>query len=535
MFHDDPAAPGSLTTVLALALILTGAGLASIASPTTATDGDTELCDRPLDIMFVIDTSNSMKNELPNGQTRMEVARNGAVNLATQLSPDDTSGVVDFSREVTLQKGLDKNHDPTSDPASTAGTLNGLQIDQPNGETWTDRGIEEGHKELVDNGRAGVPNVLVLLTDGRPYPTWRTQPTLDAAQAAKDAGTEIFAIGVEAPSNIMEEIASDPDSSHFFDAKTSGDVLDAFDAIRQNLYQGQIQGESYAVRASLEAANGQVDVHRVNHQLLPPGEEGTIETVTVTTSNPPLEIVADVAHGATDGETTQRTALAHAITTIERLRIRDPSTSQTLLSLDTLRSESYSYASTGGAGSWDGRTAQAELVVQNIRRTVAVPPNTVQIPLAGYGTLYINEQIRTQQQHASSLRVNAIHLELDTGTSPGAGADVVIGSAFTGAACGERLPSIDDRPEEPVDVTEPDPGPVGLPCFASQYIYVCPQDQLPCDPADPTRACSIELPCMRAGVYVVCPEHLVDRGPFTDVHVDLDDVVDRGPTGGLSG
>lgn len=72
------------------------------------------------------------------------------------------------------------------------------------------------------NSRQGVPNILIVLTDGKSY-----DDVTAPAQKLRDSGVTIFAIGVGKGSDLnqLKSIATDPDAEHMFVVKNF-DLLD---------------------------------------------------------------------------------------------------------------------------------------------------------------------------------------------------------------------------------------------------------------------------------------------------------------------
>ena len=67
----------------------------------------------------------------------------------------------------------------------------------------------------ANGDRAGIVNVIVVLTDGRSN---NYQDTANQAKAARDLGFRIFSVGIGSgiPLGELNEMATDPDSDHVF-------------------------------------------------------------------------------------------------------------------------------------------------------------------------------------------------------------------------------------------------------------------------------------------------------------------------------
>ena len=109
---------------------------------------------RYLDIMFVMDTSRSLRSSDPQDFRSV-----GAIGLVENLSPksDIKIGVVSFDRTSDLAQPM------TSDRQRVVSTLLSLPRD---GATNLAAGIETAVAELERNGRPGSSRVIMLFTDG---------------------------------------------------------------------------------------------------------------------------------------------------------------------------------------------------------------------------------------------------------------------------------------------------------------------------------------------------------------------------------
>ena len=109
---------------------------------------------RYLDMVFVMDTSTSLRSSDPN-----DYRSQGAVGLVENLSPrsDIKIGVVSFDSKGQLSLPL------TSDRESAVNTLRHLPR---SGSTNLAAGILTALRELTTNGRPGSSRVIMLFTDG---------------------------------------------------------------------------------------------------------------------------------------------------------------------------------------------------------------------------------------------------------------------------------------------------------------------------------------------------------------------------------
>ncbi|NIS91280.1 MAG: VWA domain-containing protein [Woeseiaceae bacterium] len=109
---------------------------------------------RYLDMIFVMDTSQSLRNSDPK-----DYRSQGAIGLVRNLSPksDIKIGVVSFDNKGELAQALTSNRD------NVVSALRGLP---KSGSTNIAAGIQTALRELQENGRPGASRVIMLFTDG---------------------------------------------------------------------------------------------------------------------------------------------------------------------------------------------------------------------------------------------------------------------------------------------------------------------------------------------------------------------------------
>ena len=130
---------------------------------------------RYLDIMFVMDTSSSLRNSDPS-----DYRSAGAIGLVENLSPksDIKIGVVSFDGNSEIAQSM------TSDRAAV---INALRLLPRSGSTNLAAGINAALKELKRNGRPGSSRVIMLFTDGMS----NKNKAYDAAVEATKSGVTI--------------------------------------------------------------------------------------------------------------------------------------------------------------------------------------------------------------------------------------------------------------------------------------------------------------------------------------------------------
>lgn len=234
------SAVGIIALLLAIGLAATSGASADVA--------DECFVDTELDVGLVMDRSGSMGSD-----NRMETAKKGAQNLVENLTSNDQSGLVSYSSSATLDKAMDHDH------AATSNAIDGLFA---SGQTAIGKGIALSHQDFLDNGRQGVRSTMVLLTDG--LENQGSEP-VKKAQAAKDDGIEIFAIGVG--SNINEpqlrQIASEPEDVYFHHAENTDEIEDVFKWVTKGLQTNDTQ-----------APNVSIDLPQAGHMYIDGTDQG---------------------------------------------------------------------------------------------------------------------------------------------------------------------------------------------------------------------------------------------------------------------
>ena len=165
-----------------------------------------------MDVVFVLDASSSIGSQFMN--VLMFV---GEMVSRFNIGPGDTEvGVVRFSTGSAVDIALAM----FSNKGELVPAILGLST-AASGTTNTASGINEGRNQLSGpNGRTGANRVMVVITDGMSN---EGATTITAANAAKNEGTEMIAIGVGSGVNETELNIIATDSNHVF-RPTSFDV-----------------------------------------------------------------------------------------------------------------------------------------------------------------------------------------------------------------------------------------------------------------------------------------------------------------------
>uniref|UniRef100_A0A672ZFL7 Matrilin 4 n=1 Tax=Sphaeramia orbicularis TaxID=375764 RepID=A0A672ZFL7_9TELE len=191
----------------------------------------------PVDLVFLIDSSRSVRPH------EFETMRKFMIDILNTLDigPDATRvGVVQYSSQVRSEFSL-KAHGNLDAMVKginqiiplAQGTMTGLAIKYVMNAAFTE---EEGD-------RPKVPNVAVIVTDGRPQ-----DRVAEVAAEAREKGIEIYAVGVaRADMTSLRAMASPPFEDHVF-------LVESFDLIHQ--FGLQFQDKLCGVDLCLESDHG---------------------------------------------------------------------------------------------------------------------------------------------------------------------------------------------------------------------------------------------------------------------------------------
>ena len=148
--------------------------LGAHASPAAAVDQAAN-CERPLDIVMIIDRSGSMA-EITGGKSRLQWAKDAANNLVNGLDAQGGvggSGLHQVGLSTYGNDGVTRNIQLGSSIAAAVHTA--INAPSPNGNTPLRQGMAEGADNMLDGDRVAVDgvavlHVLIFLSDGRPNP-----------------------------------------------------------------------------------------------------------------------------------------------------------------------------------------------------------------------------------------------------------------------------------------------------------------------------------------------------------------------------
>ncbi|MGB2695492.1 MAG: VWA domain-containing protein, partial [Dehalococcoidia bacterium] len=169
-------------------------------------------CSAALDLMLVLDGSGSISDVPPpgGGLSEWQTLVQFAVDLTESFKVSTNSahiGVVQFSSFTRLEIALSDNQQAVVNAIENMVQYHDL--------TDIAGGINRAQIEFNAHGRAGVPQAMIVVTDG--VQTVAGDPVV-AATTVKAKGKKIFSVGVgdSISTQLLSDIASDPDDQHVF-------------------------------------------------------------------------------------------------------------------------------------------------------------------------------------------------------------------------------------------------------------------------------------------------------------------------------
>uniref|UniRef100_A0A8C8GWI9 VWFA domain-containing protein n=1 Tax=Oncorhynchus tshawytscha TaxID=74940 RepID=A0A8C8GWI9_ONCTS len=191
----------------------------------------------PVDLIFIIDSSRSVRPH------EFETMRKFMIDIIHTLDMEANAtrvGVVQYSSQVQNEFSL-KTHGKLQGMVKgineivplAQGTMTGLAIKYVMNHAFT----------AAEGDRPKVPNVAVIVTDGRPQ-----DRVVEVAAEARDKGIEIYAVGVaRADLTSLRAMASPPIEDHVF-------LVESFDLIYQ--FGLQFQDKLCGMDLCLESDHG---------------------------------------------------------------------------------------------------------------------------------------------------------------------------------------------------------------------------------------------------------------------------------------
>lgn len=198
---------------------------------TLALSASPDIQDNPTEIALVLDRSGSMEG-VPLEEVKkaakmfidiIDEATDGGTNGT--IGNGSTIGIVSFATDAIINVPL------TTDVATLKAGIDALVA---GGNTNHSEAFKKG-KEIFDP-MSTKAKVIILFTDGET--TVGPNPSINA-QLAKDAGIDIYCIGLEGNSgidvNALNDWASDPDSTYVYIAPTPEDLEEIFKELAINI------------------------------------------------------------------------------------------------------------------------------------------------------------------------------------------------------------------------------------------------------------------------------------------------------------
>ncbi|XP_045917026.1 matrilin-3a isoform X1 [Micropterus dolomieu] len=197
-------------------------------SPCDATETDSQCRSRPLDLVFIIDSSRSVR---PGEFEKVKIFLADMVDTLDVGTDATRVAVVNYASKVKIEFQL-KDHINKLDIKKAisridplaSGTMTGLAIKTAMNEAFTE---QSGARPRSRN----ISKVAIIVTDGRPQ-----DQVEEVSAAARAAGIEIYAVGVDrADMRSLQLMASIPLEDHVFYVETYGVIEKLTSKFRETL------------------------------------------------------------------------------------------------------------------------------------------------------------------------------------------------------------------------------------------------------------------------------------------------------------
>lgn len=182
---------------------------------------------RALDVVLVIDSSQSMDEPAADGGTKLDAARRAARGFLDHLEPGrDRAAIVSFDAEARPASRL------LADPARWSEALAGIRT-APG--TRIDLGLGAAWGLLVGEGRPQAQAVVVLLTDGRQDAGAPVGAVEHHAQGLRALSALVYAIGLGdgIDRDLLRRVAGRPQG--YLESPTPADLARAYAELRERL------------------------------------------------------------------------------------------------------------------------------------------------------------------------------------------------------------------------------------------------------------------------------------------------------------
>ncbi len=275
-----------LPTLASIGIILASLMLGATVSRSAATDLQPAACERPLDVVLIIDRSGSM-DLVTDGQSRLGWAKDAANNLVTALNDNGGVGGTGLHQVGLTTYGNRDNSDGVpagftrdlqmggSDATAVHNAINAYSDTAGTGNTPFRFGMADGFDNMLDGDRTvvdgvAVLQVLIFLSDGRPNPDSLdpgSRPSTDDINAYLAAADQAYGIAIgpdgqgeplsEPDLDLMHAI-SNPDPANFRHVVDAVSLPNLFKDIAEELLCGDIQIEKIAEPTELPFGGGPV-------------------------------------------------------------------------------------------------------------------------------------------------------------------------------------------------------------------------------------------------------------------------------------
>jgi Mg-chelatase subunit ChlD len=217
----------------------------------------------PVDVILVIDRSNSTREELP------EIRDAAKTFIGCLDDTTDRSGLVSYSTSARLDQSL------TSDLTAMNDSIDDLSSSK--GRSAMGKGIYKANEELMENGRSEAMLVEVLLSDGQQ--NWGQDPIKEAEDAAEKNIT-IYTIGLGEMVNEcrMEQIADITGGKYHYAPDTT-DLEDIYREIGEYIHIQNIAGDEIVVTDVLQDHINEENGFTIEPDIITENPDGTTTIV----------------------------------------------------------------------------------------------------------------------------------------------------------------------------------------------------------------------------------------------------------------